>query len=136
MDQKISPALIAPCGMNCALCLAFQREKRKCPGCRNDSKDKPFHCKKCSIVYCENLSENKRFCYECSKFPCARIKQLDKRYKNKYHMSMIDNLLLIKKSGVKLFTEKENKKWRCKKCGNLISVHRENCLICNEKVIY
>jgi hypothetical protein len=27
-------ALIAPCGMNCGVCMAYLREKNKCPGCR------------------------------------------------------------------------------------------------------
>ncbi|MDD5456566.1 MAG: hypothetical protein PHV30_05985 [Candidatus Margulisbacteria bacterium] len=29
----MKPALIAPCGMNCAICLGYLREKNKCPGC-------------------------------------------------------------------------------------------------------
>ena len=31
----ISTSLIAPCGMNCRLCLGQIREKNTCPGCRS-----------------------------------------------------------------------------------------------------
>lgn len=34
--------LIAPCGMNCQLCYAFQREKNKCPGCLGDENSIPI----------------------------------------------------------------------------------------------
>ncbi len=27
-------SLIAPCGMNCGICLAYLRTKNVCPGCR------------------------------------------------------------------------------------------------------
>ena len=30
----IKTRLIAPCGMNCAVCLGYLREKNKCPGCQ------------------------------------------------------------------------------------------------------
>lgn len=38
--NKIS--LIAPCGMNCSICMAYLREKNKCPGCRGNDIDKPI----------------------------------------------------------------------------------------------
>ena len=34
MIETFDPDLIAPCGMNCNICMAYLREKNKCPGCR------------------------------------------------------------------------------------------------------
>jgi hypothetical protein len=39
--------------------------------------------------------------------PCERLVLLDKRYRVKYQMSPIKNLLRIKESGVKRFLEGE-----------------------------
>jgi hypothetical protein len=32
--------LVAPCGMNCGICIAYLREKNKCPSCRGDDINK------------------------------------------------------------------------------------------------
>ena len=36
--------LIAPCGMNCRLCLAYIRDKKACPGCLGDDHFKSISC--------------------------------------------------------------------------------------------
>lgn len=129
----LNASLIAPCGMNCAICLAYQREKNKCVGCRVDSDEKSTHCKRCTIVHCDNIAASKsEFCYECGKFPCRRLKQLDERYRKNYHMSMIENLEHIEKLGVNDFVKNEENRRTCKNCGSLICIHRENCLNCSE----
>lgn len=61
------------------------------------------------------------------------MKNLDKRYKAKYGMSMIENLEAIKNKGIKKFVELEKQKLACLNCGNIICVHKENCLICGTK---
>jgi hypothetical protein len=126
--------LIASCGMNCGICLGYLREKNRCFGCR--SIDKSSCCKKCIIKNCLILKKNKmKFCSDkCYKYPCLRLKNLDKRYKNKYGMSMIENLENIKKIGIRDFVKSEKDKWKCKKCGSVICVHRSFCLKCGEKL--
>jgi hypothetical protein len=134
LPLKIDTAklLIAPCGMNCALCYAYQRTKNHCPGCRVDDVTKAFSCINCRIKNCENFNdENKSFCYECNRFPCERLKHLDKRYRTKYNMSMIENLEYIKNNGLKKFIGYENKRWACKNCGDSICVHKNGCLKCS-----
>jgi len=127
--------LIAPCGMNCGICLGYLREKNKCPGCRDMDKNKPGYCRKCIIQNCEILNKNKwKFCSDkCEKYPCKRLKNLDKRYKIKYGMSMIENLENIKKLGIRQFVRNEKARWKCKKCGSTICVHRNFCLACREE---
>lgn len=105
--------LIAPCGMNCSLCMAYLREKNKCPGCRELTKDNAVSCLRCVIRKCEILKNNNlKYCStKCKKFPCTRLKNLDKRYRTKYGMSMLKNLDNIEKNGIKKFIKKEEEKW-------------------------
>ena len=130
-------SLIAPCGMNCALCIAYQfREKdlnkngfhrKYCPGCIPRGEN----CLHMGDV-CELMKNGKvRFCFECSSFPCKRLKALDKRYRAKYHMSMMENLNYIKEHGMEKFLKKEQDKWSCTDCGENICCHNGLCLGCN-----
>lgn len=133
MDEK----LIAPCGMNCCLCISYQFKE-------NDINKRGFHRKYCpgciprkeNCTYmgdgCELLANGSiRFCFECESFPCKRLKVLDERYRTKYHMSMIENLNYIKEFGMEEFLKKERNKWRCIKCGATICCHNGLCLNCN-----
>jgi lipopolysaccharide biosynthesis regulator YciM len=45
-------------------------------------------------------------------------------------MSMIENLTFIKKNGIEKFIKSQYRKYRCKKCGELISVHNKKCFKC------
>ncbi len=127
--------LIAPCGMNCGICIGYLREKRPCGGCfKTNDDNKPNVCRSCKIVNCEFLAETgSGFCYDCKKYPCARLKNLDKRYRTKYGMSMIENLGNIKKFGIEKFVESEQNRWKCSDCGELLCVHRFSCLKCGSK---
>jgi len=72
-----------------------------------------FMAKQCDLVGKGLI----RFCYECSDYPCRRLKDLDERYRTKYHMSMIENLYFIKSERDGLISGKEVAKWRCPECG-------------------
>ncbi len=131
MNIEIKTELIAPCGMNCGICLGYLREKRHCPGCQSEDTQKRVSCQRCGIKNCELLAQTESgFCYECPKYPCRRLKQLDLRYRTKYSMSMIENLENIRNNGITAFTESENKRWRCANCGGVICVHRGSCYAC------
>lgn len=129
--------LIAPCGMNCALCISYQTEKtdlnqkgfrkKTCPGCIPRGKHCVFLKSHCTLIGNGLI----RFCYECDEFPCVRIKSLDTRYRTKYHMSMIENQIYIRDNGIKSFLEKEADKWRCPDCGGNICCHNGLCLSCD-----
>jgi hypothetical protein len=123
-------SLIAPCGMNCLLCLGYQREKNHCPGCLAPDRNKQRACGRCRIKLCPERAPGKRFCYSCRKFPCPRLKHLDKRYRTQYGMSMLENLQAIKESGIRNFLKSEKDKWTCPGCGSLLCVHRPVCQSC------
>lgn len=126
----MTPENIAPCGMNCALCISFQRTATKrekhCDGCQNPS---VAACTRCTIRRCPKRAETASgFCYDCPTFPCRRLQQLDERYRKNYGMSMIENLGHIRQSGLKAFLKKEEQRWACPVCGAPICVHRGHCL--------
>lgn len=124
-------SLIAPCGMNCGICIGYQRERKPCSGCRGADTNKPKGCRTCTITNCELLVKTEsKFCYDCEKYPCARLKQLDKRYRTKYKMSMLENLENIRKNGLDKFILSEKERWKCEQCGGSICVHRGYCLNC------
>ena len=133
MDEN----LIAPCGMNCGVCvsyLAMKNDLKKkgfsrkyCPGCNPRGMNCTFMADQCELLG-KGLV---RFCHECGKFPCKRLKSLDKRYSTKYHLSMIENQNFIRDHGIESFLKNEEEKWRCPVCGGVICCHNGLCLNCN-----
>jgi hypothetical protein len=128
--------LIAPCGMNCGVCSAYIAKKLDlkkrginrayCVGCRPRGQNCTFMSNAC-----EKLGKGLvKYCFECDTFPCARLKRLDKRYRTKYNLSMIENLTMIKEQGVKAFLKKEEEKWKCPECGGVICCHTGVCYSC------
>jgi hypothetical protein len=135
--KSFSEELVAPCGMNCRLCVSYIAMKNDlnskgfsrtyCPGCLPRGMNCVF-----MKVYCDLVGKGLvRFCYECCSFPCRRLKALDKRYRTKYHMSMIENLKFIQEHSLERFLEKEVKKWHCPDCDGVICCHSGLCLSCN-----
>lgn len=120
---------IAPCGMNCRLCIGYVRTKNQCDGCLTPN----TKCsKQCTLRFCDKRKG--KYCdHTCATFPCQRLKNLDKRYRTKYGMSMIENLEQIEKLGVRQFVRNENTRWACTACGAIVCVHRSNCLECGAK---
>lgn len=119
---------IAPCGMNCSLCSSYQREKEKCPGCKVRIQN---NSTRCTILNCPRRTETESgFCYECLKYPCKRMQALDTRYRQKYGMSMAENLEMIRTQGNEKFEQVQRERWTCPKCGKLLCVHNPKCLHC------
>ncbi len=129
--------LIAPCGMDCAVCssyLALKNDVRAkgvrmayCKGCQPRDKKCAFLKKKCELL----LKNKVRFCYECEEFPCENLEHIDKRYQTFFRMSLIDNLKLIKKHGLTKFLESQKKKWLCPNCEEVICCHNGICFSCD-----
>jgi len=133
-SKIMTSTLIAPCGMNCRLCRAYIRERNACPGCREEDSRKPKTRVICKIRICDVFAKGKiRYCSDCDNFPCENLNHLDKRYRTKYGMSMIDNLRNIKQFGVRNFVRQEKQRWACPKCGEIICVHTDSCMCCGNK---
>jgi hypothetical protein len=117
--KRISRNLIAPCGMDCGVCIAHLREKNSCPGCRMVDDKKPKTRALCKIKNCKERKG--RYCFDCSTFPCDRLKALDKRYRTKYGMSELENLDIVHREGINSFIKRERKKWQSSK--GILCVH-------------
>ena len=127
-------SLIGPCGMNCGICMAYLRDKNKCTGCRGSDTHKPVTRTKCKIKTCEVFQKGQsKYCFECEKFPCGNLEHLDKRYRTKYDMSMIENLKNIKELGIRRFVRNEKVRWSCPECDGTICVHKGYCYSCGKK---
>lgn len=133
--------LIAPCGMNCSLCVAHQFmeydinkmgfHKSYCLGCIPRGKNCTYMRDECDLIGKGKI----RFCLECVSYPCKRLQTLDKRYRTKYHMSMIENLNDMKENGIENFLQKEEEKWSCPECGRILCCHNGLCLNCNLDIL-
>jgi hypothetical protein len=141
MKTTINPKLISPCGMNCAICASYlaQRNDIKnkgvrmpyCLGCRPRNKNCAFLKKRCAKLAKEEVN----FCFECNSFPCENLITIDRRYRTRYRMSMIENLIFIKENGMEKFLEAQEKTWKCQTCGELLSCHNGLCFNCDlEKI--
>jgi len=132
---KFTPELIAPCGMNCGICKAYLVYSRGIP----KKKGKVIHCpgclprrKNCFIKRgCKMLKKNEiEFCFECKDMPCENLDRLDRRYRKRYDMSMVENLKEIRDKGINEFLKTQEEKYKCPKCGDVISVHDRKCYVC------
>jgi hypothetical protein len=135
MESLRTVSLVAPCGMNCGVCIAYLRKTNKCVGCRGTDINKPVTRVKCKIKTCDVFQEGTaKFCFECKNFPCDNLRHLDKRYRTKYNMSMIENLEKIRDFGVREFLRKEKSKWTCSRCAGTICVHKGCCIDCGKDI--
>ena len=136
---KFTPELIAPCGMNCGICIAFfgytmkgSKRKHPCFGCRSRD-EKSLDRSKCAFIkkHCDSLANERiDYCFECAGFPCEKLETLDKRYMDKYGMSVIENLRYIQTNGIKQFLKNEEERWKCPTCNGVICVHNKTCYTC------
>ncbi len=145
-ECKFTVDQIAPCGMNCGLCRAYlaythgvPRQRGKvshCPGCRPRDAGASDYPKNCYIKRgCKQLSNHQiQSCSQCMEtMPCKNLIRLDKRYRERYGMSMVENSREIKAKGMDEFLKNQAEKYRCPRCGDVICVHDGKCYGCNNK---
>ncbi len=70
------------------------------------------------------------FCFECKDMPCENLDRLDRRYRKRYDMSMVENLKEIRDKGINEFLKTQEEKYGCPQCGDVISVHDKKCYVC------
>ncbi len=139
-DISLELNLAAPCGFYCGTCrhylartkglLGEKKLKHGCRGCRIQDKNCAWVKKDCVLLRKKQID----FCFECKDFPCANLKKLDERHIRDDNVSLIDNLLRIKKFGPKQWLAEEDEKWRCRNCGGRICVIDKECYDCRCKI--
>lgn len=137
-NVKFTSELIAPCGMNCAICKAYLAYTHGVPRVRG----KVTYCagclpraKNCYVIRgCKKLSKHQiQSCQQCEEMPCENLAHLDKRYRERYGMSMVENLKVLKEIGMDEFLKSQTEKYRCPDCGDAICVHDSKCYSCGFK---
>ncbi len=130
--------LVALCGMNCAICKAYLAYTHGIPRVRG----KVTYCagclpraKNCYVIRgCKKLSKHQiQSCQQCEEIPCKNLAHLDKRYRERYDMSMIENLKELKEKGIDEFLKNQAEKYSCPTCGDAVSVHDGKCYSCGYK---
>jgi len=143
MDAKI-----AYCGIYCGACGIFLATESNeleelskelkipvtylaCKGCRSDTNN--LCCMNCGIKRCCG-HKNINSCNECNEFPCANLKKLDQRHLRDDNVSLIENLVRIRKIGAEQWLKEQEDKWRCPGCGGNICVMDKECYDCGCKI--
>lgn len=149
--------LVGRCGLYCGSCIIYRAGKdseklrRKvaenekctpqeihCEGCQTVAKDgwnsrNEEWGKNCRIVKCQE-ARGLSFCHECSEYPsCEQFRNLAGSCLKRGE-SLTDNLNTIKAGRVDEWLRKEEKKWRCCKCGKPVSMHLAECHWCGAKI--
>ncbi len=134
---EIPEQLIAPCGMNCAICsnyLAYVNNlnRSQCAGCRPSNKKCSYLFSKCTGIN-STLDGNAtaELCSVCDQYPCKEIDRMDQRYIRNYKMSVKHNLEHINNEGMDAFIKDQYSKYQCKRCSGLISIHNRKCFKCD-----
>lgn len=135
MPEIIEDIMLAPCGMNCAVCyqhVGIRKHRQPCEGCLKGDLGKPEHCRKCNMKSC---AQGKGYvhCFECTDFPCKLIKNLEKSYNKRYNTSLVKNSKTALENGITAFLEQDRKKWTCVKCGGAFSLHDGACSECGNE---
>lgn len=135
--DRINKELIAPCGMNCAICSRYlsylnNYKSSQCRGCRPNDHTCTYLFEKCTGINHHTSTGKSVFCSKCSQYPCRQINRMDNRYQTNYGMSIKDNLESIKETGINRFISDQYEKHRCSRCGALISIHNRKCFKCDK----
>ena len=98
--------LIAPCGLYCGECKAFQNER--CRGCISRKGLCLKYTKICKIYSCCAERRKLRFCGECKDFPCEKFTKFFNTLA--WYNEVVNNLIRIKKIGAEKFLKEQVKR--------------------------
>ena len=124
-----SENLLAPCGMNCAVCYARLRERKPCPGCHGEDERKPKHCRTCRYKECA-AERGVSFCVDCEEFPCSAMRRFDKSYRTRYGASLVEMTQRMRELGTEAHLEEQARMYTCTECGGVLSLHDRACTTC------
>ncbi|MGL6199676.1 MAG: DUF3795 domain-containing protein [Lachnospiraceae bacterium] len=133
MPAIIENKMLAPCGVNCLACSAYLNKKKPCPGCRALAEEhKRKSCRNCVKKKCA-FDKELTWCFECMRFPCTRIKDLNKRYKQNYNVDIVQNGLDALQN-MELFMEAQRERFTYRQCGGVIDQHHFKCSECGKEI--
>lgn len=129
--RETDAAMIAPCGLNCALCYRHLG-KKPCPGCRKLEPEPESYQRKCVMRDC--VSARGLFsCADCVQRPCKRVKAFEKRYREGYGVDLAADAARQREAGVETLFQEQIESHTCGVCGHLINLHDGICSGCKRQ---
>ncbi len=126
--------LLSVCGVPCFACAAFLRAKDPCPGCRDRREEaRRKSGRGCAKKRCA-AERGVRACFACDRFPCARIRDLAKRYAKDYDYDLIGIGLRARTDPAGLAAALRQRT-TCKECGGVLDLHHRRCFACGKPEI-
>jgi hypothetical protein len=95
--------------MNCMVCYKYL-SNQPCAGCAALG-GKPAH-RQCRIRRCAG-ERGLSHCFLFGEFPCRLIKNLDKSYKTRYGVSLVEDALAAKEMGIAPFLTAQRSLFTC-----------------------
>jgi len=111
------------------VCYVHLKNKKPCNECYGNDENKPERCINCKIKNCV-ISKSIKYCFECNDFSCVLIKNLDKSYRKRYSVELINSAEFIKINGIDEYMKNERNKWLCNGCGGVKTQHGNYCSEC------
>ena len=115
------------------VCYRHCYHKKPCAGCLEGDRGKPEHCRACKIKDCIK-EKGLSYCFQCPEYPCTQIKNLERSYNRRYQASLMENSRHVQDHGLESFMEEQKKRYTCKRCKGIISLHDRVCSECQEKM--
>lgn len=133
MPDIIEERMLAACGVLCTACVGHLKKKKPCVGCRGPDEQKRTSCVNCVRKNCAD-ERGLALCALCGDFPCKWIKTLDKSYRTRYGISLIQN---GKDAAADLhgFLEAQRAHYLCPHCGGAVCQHDGLCSECGRAVL-
>lgn len=132
--EKISADYLAPCGIDCKLCSRHLDKKRPpCAGCLRGGSVTSTHSDTCRIKQCA-FTQGLLYCFDCEKYPCVRIRRLEKRYRENYGYLLLEAGETARRQGAGALLEEQRTRYTCPACGGLICLHSGVCSECGKPV--
>jgi hypothetical protein len=105
-------------------------EDLECHGCK--TMNRALFCKDCPFARCA-LERGIKSCIECVEYPCEELKKFQAD-EWPHHSLILKNLDRIREVGLDRWLEEQEKRWRCKECGEPFSWYDETCGNCGAKL--
>jgi hypothetical protein len=127
------------CGVFCGACpVALETkvgrvdEDMQCYGCKSE---KPTgYCATCGIKFCAQ-DKGYEFCGQCSELKtCELMRKFVSDPQYPYGQCVLKNMQKIREVGLPQWLEIQDKRWRCKTCGESHSWYHETCPQCGQAV--
>ena len=107
-------------------------ERLVCEGCYSSILMPWSDCefRKCS------LEKGVKYCFECKEFPCERLYEFERQKESHLlcHAPLVQNLREMRKIGVKMWLEEQERLWRCTRCAGRLHWLSKACPKCGEKL--